>query len=75
MPMMFFPNLDPVNRDHFFSECTLKSEQIRNQIDEVIGFVYTFRYADGAWYMKVCDFNNIVQYYKDSYNRTVVKET
>ena len=74
MPMMFFPNLDPVNKDQSFSECTLKSELIRNYIDEVIGFAYTFQYADGHWYMKVCDLNNHVQYYKDSYNRMIVKD-
>jgi len=71
--MMFFPNLDPVNRNYSSFECTLKSEQIRNHIDEVVGFVYTFQYTSGEWYMKVCDLNNNVQSYKDSYSRVVQK--
>ena len=71
--MMFSPNLDPVNKDFSFAGCTLKSEQIRNQIDEVVGFVYTFHYSNGEWYSKVCDLNNNVYYYRDSYSRVIVK--
>lgn len=73
MLMLFVPNLDPVNKDFLLHSCNLKSEKIRNQIDEVIGIVYTIQYDTGEWYRKMCDLSNNVYYYEDSYQRVIQK--
>ena len=72
--MLFQPNLDPVNPDIHFGSFNLKSEKVRNQIDEVVGFSYTFQFLTGEWYIKVCDLSHNTYYYEDSYFRIVKKE-
>jgi hypothetical protein len=72
--MMFQPNLDPVNTDFLIGSFKLKSEKVRNQIDEVVGFSYTFQFSTGEWYRKVCDLNHNTYYYEDSYKRVVEKK-
>lgn len=74
MSMLFVPNLDPVNKEFLMNSCKLKSENIRNQIDEVIGIVYTIQYDTGEWYTKMCDLSNNVYYYEDSYKRIVERK-
>lgn len=72
--MMFQPNLDPVNTDFLIGSFKLKSEKVRNQIDEVVGFSYTFQFSNGEWYRKVCDLSHNTYYYEDSYKRVVEKK-